>query len=67
MDASKINEVFVYVDSAEITYLANPIEIFVEMSAHKIENLDVLFKEVRDSLKTWKKEKSTIPRQSLEV
>lgn len=55
-DATKIKEVFVYVNSAEVTYLADPIEIFVEMSAHKIENLDILFKEVSDNLKAWKKE-----------
>lgn len=55
-DATKIKEVFVYVNSAEITYLADPVEIFVEMSASKIENLDTLFKEVSDNLKAWKKE-----------
>lgn len=61
-EATKIKEVFVYVNSAEITYLADPIEIFVEMSAHKIENLDQLFKEVSDNLKSWKKENNfTIP------
>jgi len=55
-NATKIKEVFVYVNSAEITYLADPIEIFVEMSASKIEDLDILFKEISDNLKLWKKE-----------
>jgi hypothetical protein len=55
-EATKIKEVFVYVNSAEITYLADPIEIFIEMSASKIDNLDELFKTISNKVKNWKQE-----------
>lgn len=55
-EETKIKEVFVYVNSAEVTYLADPIEIFIEMSASKIENADTLFEGIKNKVIDWKKE-----------
>ena len=33
-----------------------PIEIFVEMSAHKIENVDELMRVIKEQLSLWKRQ-----------
>jgi len=55
-DATGIPEVFVYADSPKIKIGVAPIEIFVEMSASKVENRDELFENIRSKLSAWKKE-----------
>lgn len=55
-DVTKIKDVFVYANSSQIKVKVAPIEIFVEMSASKIENLERLFDEVKMRLKSWKAE-----------
>ena len=51
---TKIKDVFVYANSSEIKIKIAPIEVFIEMSAHKIENIDNLLKEIKDKIKNWK-------------
>lgn len=51
-----IQDVFVYANSAHIKVKIAPIEIFVEMSAHKINDVDGLIKEIKTALSHWKKE-----------
>ena len=53
---TKIKEVFVYGDSPKIKIDIAPIEIFIEMSATAIKYKDKLFKNIKNSLSTWKKE-----------
>ncbi len=50
-----IKDVFVYANSARIKVQIAPIEIFVEISAHKTSNLDDLFSRIEKSLSDWKK------------
>ena len=52
--ATGIEDVFVYGNSARIKVQIAPIEIFVSMSASKIDNLDELFSKIETSIKTWK-------------
>lgn len=51
-----IEDVFVYGNSSEIKVKIAPIEIFVEMSAHKIKDEDALIKDIKERLTVWKKE-----------
>jgi len=53
-----IEDVFVYAGSPQIKIKAAPLEIFIEMSAHKIDNLDELMDKVKSRLSEWKKEKN---------
>src|SRR5438105_619536 len=55
-DVTGIEDVFVYANSSQITYKIAPIEIFIEMSAHKIKDQDKLIGEVKEKLSNWKKE-----------
>lgn len=52
---TKIEDVFVYANSARIKVKAAPLEIFVQMSAHKIKDLDKLTRDIKKELITWKK------------
>ncbi len=54
--ATEIEDVFVYANCAQINVAIAPIEIFVEMSAHKIKDEDDLIKTIRDELAAWKQE-----------
>ena len=56
-DTTKIEDVFVYTNSAEINVKVAPIEIFIEMSAHKIEDEGKLIREIKSKLSTWKQQK----------
>lgn len=53
--ATSIKEVFVYADSPKIKIDVAPIEVFVEMSASKVENKEKLFEEIKNQLSDWKK------------
>ena len=53
-----IEDVFVYANSAKIRIKTAPIEIFVSMSASKIDNLELLFSSIETKLKEWKSEQS---------
>ena len=55
-EVTGIEDVFVYTNSAEINVKVAPIEIFVEMSAHKIENEGKLIADIKSELSKWKKE-----------
>lgn len=51
-----IDDVFVYANSPKIQVKAAPIEIFAEMSTHKIADADKLIAEIKTRLSGWKKE-----------
>lgn len=55
-EATKISEVFVYADSPKIKIDVAPIEVFIEMSASKIEDKDALFETIKVALEYWKSE-----------
>jgi TPP-dependent trihydroxycyclohexane-1,2-dione (THcHDO) dehydratase len=55
-DVTGIKDVFVYANSSQIKVKVAPIEIFVEMSAHKIADADKLIDEIKAALSAWKKE-----------
>ena len=53
-EVTNIEDVFVYANSSEIRVQVAPIEIFVEMSAHKIEDVDKLTQDIVARIKEWK-------------
>lgn len=53
-----IADVFVYGNSSQIKINIAPIEIFVEMSAHKIDNIDTLFESIKSQLSERKQSNS---------
>jgi hypothetical protein len=55
-EATGIPDVFVYANTAKIKVQIAPVEIFVEMSAHKIKDLDSLVAEVKIRIQKWKAE-----------
>ena len=55
-EATGIPEVFVYADSPNIKIDVAPIEVFIEMSASKIADKELLFTEIKIKLTEWKKE-----------
>jgi len=57
-EVTGIPDVFVYANSAKIKVQIAPIEIFVEMSDHKITNEGALMAEIKEKLSAWKKEKN---------
>jgi hypothetical protein len=57
-DATEIKDVFVYANTAHIKVQIAPIEIFVEMSAPKIQNEDELIGIIKAKLREWKSENS---------
>ena len=54
IELSGIEDVFVYANSSQIKIAVAPIELFIEMSAHKIANLDQLVSDLRSRLSEWK-------------
>jgi hypothetical protein len=50
-----IEDVFVYANNAKITYKIAPVEIFIEMSASKIDDADSLIQKIKKDLSNWKK------------
>ena len=57
-ETTKIEDVFVYANSSQIKVKVAPIEIFVQMSAHKIKDVDKLVSEIKSKLSDWKKKNS---------
>ena len=55
-ECTNIPEVFVYADSPKIKIDVAPIEVFVEMSANKVPDKEVLFTDIKNKLIVWKKE-----------
>lgn len=55
-ETTKIEDVFVYANSADINIKVAPIEIFVEMSAHKIKDENELINLIKTKLSDWKKQ-----------
>ncbi|HVW82433.1 MAG TPA: hypothetical protein VHC68_00585 [Candidatus Paceibacterota bacterium] len=55
-EVTGIQDVFVYANDSEIKIQTAPIEIFVEMSAHKIKSADELIATLKERLSHWKKE-----------
>lgn len=53
-----IQDVFVYANSSQIKVKIAPIEVFVEMSAPKIKDLDKLTEDIKTQIIEWKKETS---------
>ena len=53
-EVTNIDDVFVYANSSEIKVKVAPIEVFVEMSAHKIKDVDTLTKELTTRISDWK-------------
>lgn len=53
-----IEDVFVYANSAQIKVQIAPIEIFIEMSAHKIKDEDKLIAAVKTEILTWKQKEN---------
>ena len=51
---TSIDDVFVYANSSQIKIQIAPIEIFVEMSNHKINDIDALVLRIKESLSSWK-------------
>ncbi|MEX1112714.1 MAG: hypothetical protein WEC84_04595 [Candidatus Andersenbacteria bacterium] len=54
-EVTGIEDVFVYANSAQIKVKVAPIEIFVQMTAAKIESVDRLTNTIKDRLSQWKK------------
>ena len=55
-EATGIEDVFVYGNSPQIKLKIAPIEIFVEVSAHKVTDADTLIADIKSRLSDWKKE-----------
>ena len=55
-EATKIDDVPVYGNSARLKVKISPIEIFVEMSDHKIKNVDETFGAIKSKISAWKRE-----------
>lgn len=55
-EVTKIEDVMVYGRTSEIKIKVHPIEIWVSMSAHKIEDVGVLLELLKNRLVEWKKE-----------
>lgn len=55
-EATGIADVFVYANTARIKVQIAPIEIFVEMTAKKIVDEDVLIGQIKKQLSEWKVE-----------
>lgn len=51
-----IGDVMVYADSSEIKIKVHPVEIFVQMSAHKVPDIDALVGKIRGRIAAWKQE-----------
>ena len=52
---TSIEDVFVYANSSQIKIKIAPIEVFVEMSAHKIADPDKLIGDIKSEVAKWKK------------
>jgi hypothetical protein len=55
-EVTEIEDVFVYANTAHIKVKIAPIEIFINMSAHKIPNATDLITKIKNRLIEWKLE-----------
>jgi hypothetical protein len=55
-EVTDIEDTFVYANSPHIKVKIAPIEIYVQLSAQKIKDVDKLFQEIKERLSAWKKE-----------
>lgn len=53
-ETTGIADVFVYANTARIKVQIAPVEIFIEMTAKKIKDEDMLLGEIRTKLSQWK-------------
>ena len=53
-----IADTFVYANSSQIKIKVAPIEIYIQLSAHKIKDQDELFESIKKRLSEWKKTKA---------
>jgi hypothetical protein len=53
-ETTGIPDVFVYANTAKIKVQIAPIEVFVEMSAPKIKDVDALVAEIKQKISVWK-------------
>jgi hypothetical protein len=56
--AMEEKDVFVYADKALIAVGADPIEVFVQVNAHKVSDPAALMNDILESLIDWKKQSS---------
>lgn len=57
-ETTKIDDVFVYANSSQVKVKIAPIEIFVEMTSHKIKDRVELITSFKNQLTAWKKNAS---------
>ena len=57
-EKTHIIDVFVYANTSQIKIKVAPVEIFIQMSEHKINDLEILFSEIKSELSKWKKKNS---------
>lgn len=55
-ETTGIKEVPVYANGADITYKIYPLEVFVQISAHKVEDRGALTDTIKNELSAWRKE-----------
>lgn len=55
-ETTKIEDVFVYANSSQVKVKIAPIEIFVEMTSHKIKDRKELITSLKTKLVDWKRE-----------
>ena len=55
-EITHIEDVFVYANNSQIKVKVAPIEIFIQLSSHKIEDTDALVAEMKSQLSNWEKE-----------
>ncbi len=58
LEASGTDDVPVFANSPQLSANMHPVEIFVQMSAHKIKDLDALVADIKSRLATWKQQTS---------
>ncbi len=55
-EITDVQDVVVYANSAQIKVKVHPVEIFVQISAHKVKDIDALVNEIKSKISAWKQE-----------
>ncbi len=55
-EVTGIDDVFVYANPPRIAIKNAPIEIYIQISAQKITDIDALFEDIKKPLSQWKRE-----------
>ncbi|TSC65911.1 MAG: hypothetical protein G01um101477_294 [Candidatus Doudnabacteria bacterium Gr01-1014_77] len=50
-----VQDVVVYANNSQIKVSVHPIEIFIQISAHKVKDINALVNEIKSKLSEWKK------------